>query len=214
MKSARAAAWSALVVATVALTWGAATGHLRLSLTEVFGFASGAACVLLVVEESLWNFPVGIVNNAIFAVLFLQSRLFGDMSLQVVYLILGAAGWWQWTHGRAPGGALTVVRATHREMVVLAVFAVAATPLLRAGLLWLNGAAPFLDAVTTVLSLVAQWLLNRKRIENWYVWIAVDVIYVYLYAQRQLPLTAVLYAIFIPMCIAGLLRWRAAPARP
>jgi nicotinamide mononucleotide transporter len=211
---ARAAAWGTLVVATAVLTLGSWTGRLPLALDEVFGFATGAACVLLVVDESVWNFPVGIANNALFAFLFLRSRLFGDMSLQVVYLILGAAGWWQWTHGRASGGALTVVRASRREMLALAVFTLTATPLLQVGLERVKGAAPFLDAVTTVLSLVAQWLLNRKRIDNWYVWIVVDVVYVYLYWQRHLPLTALLYALFIPMCVAGLVRWRAALAPP
>ncbi len=72
------------------------------------------------------------------------------------------------------------------------------------------GSAPFWDALTTALSLCAQWLLNRKRLENWYVWIAADLIYIPLYAYKGLYLTSVLYATFLLMCLAGLSHWRAA----
>jgi nicotinamide mononucleotide transporter len=76
------------------------------------------------------------------------------------------------------------------------------------GLRAAGGSAPVLDAFTTVLSLAAQWLLNRKSIENWYVWITADVLYIYLYVSRGLHLTAVLYAVFLGLCIAGLVAWR------
>ena len=214
----RTVAWAALGAGAVGLTAGSLLGVLPIALDEVFGFTTGAACVLLVVDESVWNFPVGIANNALFLVLFARSRLFGDMSLQLVYLALGGLGWWQWTRfkggaaGEAQSRDLRITRASNSERWTLLLFAIAATPPLRSALQWARGAAPFLDAFTTVLSLVAQWLLNRKRMENWYVWIAADVIYVYLYLQRHLPLTALLYALFIPLCIAGLVRWRALAA--
>jgi nicotinamide mononucleotide transporter len=71
-----------------------------------------------------------------------------------------------------------------------------------------NGSAPVLDALTTALSLVAQYLLNCKLIENWYLWMIADVIYIYLYVSRGLTLTAALYFVFLCMCVAGLLSWR------
>ncbi len=72
--------------------------------------------------------------------------------------------------------------------------------------------APFLDALTTSMSLAAQYMLTRKLIENWYLWIAVDMVYIGLYTSRALPLTAVLYAIFLAMCVVGLLEWRRSEA--
>jgi nicotinamide mononucleotide transporter len=96
---------------------------------------------------------------------------------------------------------------------------VAAIPLatfaLREVLLRVNGAAPFWDSLTTVLSLAAQYLLCQKRIENWFIWIAADLIYIPLYFSRHLPLTAVLYMVLLTMCVIGQAQWRShlAPAR-
>jgi nicotinamide mononucleotide transporter len=93
--------------------------------------------------------------------------------------------------------------------VAVVVITVAGTAFLRT----VRDSAPFLDSLTTSISLAAQYMLTRKLIENWHLWIAVDVIYVGLYASRALPLTAVLYAIFLTMCIVGLLEWRRSEAR-
>jgi nicotinamide mononucleotide transporter len=81
------------------------------------------------------------------------------------------------------------------------------TWILREILLAVNGAAPLWDAVTTVLSLAAQYLLCRKRLENWIFWIAADIVYVPLYLSRALPLTAVLYGVFLLMCVVGVRDW-------
>jgi nicotinamide mononucleotide transporter len=86
--------------------------------------------------------------------------------------------------------------------------------LFREILFWANGAAPFWDALTTGLSLAAQYLLCRKRIENWYFWIVADAIYVPLYVSRDLPLTAVLYAIFLMLCVLGLVSWQRSIREP
>jgi nicotinamide mononucleotide transporter len=172
------------------------------------GFITGAVCVLLTVEQNIWNFPIGIANNIFFIILFLTSRLYGDMALQFVYIVLGSIGWWQWLYG---GANLTKLRVNHtsvREVLILVLIGAAATAGMREYFIRINDSAPFLDALTTVLSLLAQYLLNCKRIENWFVWITADVLYIWLYTQKGLYLTAVLYTIFIGMCIAGLLAWR------
>jgi nicotinamide mononucleotide transporter len=192
------------------LTAGAAGGLLPLTLAEVFAFGTGAACVLLVIDERVWNFPVGIANNVFFFVVFWRSRLYGDMTLQVVYAVLGFMGWWRWSRVGMDRRPLRVTRAPVLERVLLIVAGAVATVLLTAHLRRIGGASPVLDSVTTVLSLAAQWLLNGKRIDNWYVWITADILYVGLYLDRRLYLTAMLYAIFIAMCVTGLARWRRA----
>ena len=180
---------------------------LPLDLTEAFGFATGAICVWLVTRGNLWNWPVGLANNIVFAILFWKARLFADFGLQGVYFALGLWGWWQWMHGGTHRAPLPVTRTRKNEWIAIAVFLTAGTWGLRGLLLAVNGAAPFWDAITTTICLAAQYLLCRKRIENWLLWIAADLIYVPLYLSRGLPLTAILYAGFIGLCIVGLKRW-------
>src|SRR4051794_36243934 len=163
-------------------------------------------------RESIWNWPVGLANNVFFLVLFLRGRLFADSGLQVVYFVLGLWGWWNWAHGGEQRGVLRISRASRVDWAAVAVFAVGGTWALRLLLVRVQGAAPFWDALTTVLSLNAQYLLTRKRLENWWLWIAADVIYVPLYVSRRLPLTAVLYAVFLALCVMGLREWRRSAA--
>jgi nicotinamide mononucleotide transporter len=169
---------------------------------------TGGICVWLVVREHLWNWPVGLANNVFFFVLFLRGRLYADMGLQVVYFGLGIYGWLNWLFGGENRTVLKVSRTTRIEWLVL----VGAVPLgtwgLREILVAVNGAAPFWDSLTTVLSLAAQYLLCRKRLENWLFWIAADLVYIPLYLSRHLPLTAVLYTVFLGMCLVGGREWR------
>jgi nicotinamide mononucleotide transporter len=181
---------------------------LPLDLTEAFGFATGAACVWLVTRGNIWNWPIGLANNVLFAVLFWRARLFADFGLQGVYFALGVWGWWEWLHGGANHSRLTISRTRRTEWIGIALFLTLGTWGLRELLIAVNGAAPFWDAVTTTLCLAAQYLLCRKRLENWWLWIMADIIYVPLYFSRHLPLTAILYAGFIGLCIIGLIRWK------
>jgi nicotinamide mononucleotide transporter len=179
-----------------------------ISVTEAWGFVTGGICVWLVVREHLWNWPIGLANNVFFFVLFFQGRLFADMGLQVVYFGLGIYGWFNWLFGGENKTGLKIGHTTRNEWLVLIVAIPLGTWGLREVLIAVNGAAPFWDSLTTVLSLAAQYLLCRKRVENWFFWIAADIIYIPLYFSRQLPLTAVLYAVFLAMCLIGLREWR------
>lgn len=179
-----------------------------IELTEAFGFVTGGICVWLVVREHMWNWPLGLLNNVFFFILFFKGRLFADMGLQVVYLVLGIYGWWNWLFGGAQRSVLKISGTTRIEWLLLLPAIPLATWALRELLLAVNGAAPFWDALTTILSLVAQYLLCKKRLENWAFWIAADLIYVPLYVSRQLPLTAALYAVFLAMCFTGIYEWK------
>ena len=179
-----------------------------ITVTEAWGFVTGGICVWLVVREHVWNWPVGLANNVFFFVLFLQGRLYADMGLQVVYLGLGIYGWLNWLYGGQERSPLHITRTTKTEWFWLAVTLPSGIVILREILLAVNGAAPLWDAVTTILSLAAQYLLCRKRLENWIFWMAADIIYVPLYLSRALPLTAVLYGVFLVMCVVGACDWR------
>ena len=180
------------------------------SWAELFGFVTGIACVALAVAQRIETFPVGIANNVFFVILFTDARLFADAALQIVFIVLGVMGWWVWaTRVRSP---LAVTRAGPRLLLGTALGVGVATliliPILRAA----HGAAPGWDAATTSMSLGAQLLLNLKRLETWYVWIAVDLIYVPLYFSRDLNLTALVYIVFLALCIQGWRQWRTVTA--
>jgi nicotinamide mononucleotide transporter len=179
------------------------------SWLEAASFITGAICVWLTVKESIWNFPLGLANVATFAIVFYQSRLFADAGLQAVYFMLGVVGWYLWLHGGEHRAPLTVTRASHWEMGMLAALVVVATLGLWHLLRPLGGSASFWDALTTSISLASQWLLNRKRLESWIGWIIVDVMYVPLYLSKDLYLTAILYGIFLLLAVMGLRAWSA-----
>ena len=204
----------------LALLTASGRGWLPFGLTETLGFVTGAACVYLTVIENVWNFPLGIANNVFFLALFAGARLYGDAGLQVVYVALGVQGWYLWLRGGEGRTPLRVSRAGARTLLAVVACVVAGTALLTYVFVRTHDSAPFLDALTTVLSLAAQYLLNRKALENWLLWMAADIIYIYLYTSRELYLTGVLYFVFLCMCVAGLLVWlrserdgRAAPAK-
>jgi len=179
----------------------------RASALEAVSFVTGAACVWLTVKESVWNFPVSLVNVATFLVVFARARLLADAGLQVVYFVLTAAGWYQWLYGGEGRTRLRARRVPRGEAALVALSGAALTGALLVVLPRLGGSAVAWDALTTSLSLCAQWLLNRKYVENWYCWIAVDVVYVPLYLYKGLYLTSLLYAVFLCMATMGLIEW-------
>ncbi|WP_055588060.1 nicotinamide riboside transporter PnuC [Streptacidiphilus griseoplanus] len=175
---------------------------------ELLGFATGAACVWLTVRARTANFPVGIANNVFFLVLFWSARLYADALLQVVYLLLAAAGWWTWLHGGERRTRRPMGSATPPVLALVLLLTVPATWVLTVVLTRAHDVAPFWDALTTALSLAAQWLLNVKALQNWYLWIAADLVYIPLYTAKSLYLTAAVYVVFLALCLVGLRSWQ------
>jgi nicotinamide mononucleotide transporter len=179
-----------------------------LSLLEWTAVAFGVASVWLTVRQNPWCWPLGIVNVSLFAVLFWRERLYADAGLQLVYVVLCAYGWWAWVRGGPTPGALRVSR-TPRPAGGLLVLGGALLALLLGTTLKraTDAALPFWDSGTTAFSLVAQWMMTRKWLESWAVWIVVDVIYVGMYLARDLLPTAGLYAVFIALAALGHREW-------
>lgn len=180
------------------------------SALEATAFVTGAICVWLVVRQNIWNFPLGLLNVAVFAWIFYEYRLYADAGLQVFYFILNLVGWYLWMFGGEDRSALKVSRISRREIVLTAAGIAVSTLALRWALTKAQGAAPLWDALTTSISLAAQWLQSRKKVECWHLWILADVIYVPLYVSRGLNLTALLYLLFLGLAAMGLIAWRKA----
>lgn len=154
--------------------------------------------------------PLAILSSLLYALLFADSKLYGEASLQLFFVAMSLWGWWQWLRGRgADGGALVVHRATPRVAWTALALTVAAWPL-AAWLLhrYTDSDVPWLDALPTVGSVLGTWLLGRKFLENWGVWIAVNAFSVALFAYKHLWLTVILYVLFTVLSAAGLRSWR------
>lgn len=175
---------------------------------ESAGFFTGVVGVYLAAEEHLANYPVGIVNVLLYSVFFFQGRMFGDAALQLVFFAFLVHGWISWTRRDSSEETLSVGRLTFRQSLTAAAVVVAGTAALYPLLLHVEGKSPLVDGFTTSGSLVAQFLLNRKRIENWVLWIVVDLVYLPWYVKLGYYPTAILYAIFLGLAVLGFLSWR------
>jgi nicotinamide mononucleotide transporter len=199
--------WIGMAIGSALITasW---RGRTSFGMTEALGFVTGAACVYLVVRQNVWNFPIGIANNIFLLILFVNAKLYGEAGLQLVYAALGFQGWYYWLYGGQGRKAAQITQASPRLLIAAGVFVGVGASVMVLALRAAGGAAPVMDAFTTALSLAAQYLLNRKTVENWLLWIVVDIVSVWLYISRGLQLTAVLYFIFLCLCVAGFLSWR------
>ncbi len=182
---------------------------MSLSPIEVIGFVTGVGCVWLAARGNIWNWPVAIVNAISFIIVFFGAKLYADCGLQLVYVAISVYGWWSWLHGGRNRSELPVTRVRASAIPWLGLATIAAASLLLLLLRrYTDSTVPFWDALTTAMSLTAQYMLARKIIENWWLWMAADIIYVALYVYKGLYLTAVLYGVFFALCVLGLVRWQ------
>ena len=180
-----------------------------MSTLEWVAALAGAISVCLSARENIWNWPTAIVNLALYIIVFWRTGLYSDMGLQVIFLILSIYGWYEWLYGGEHRTELTVSRATRRQWLSATPIALIFWIILATNTARLPGVAlPYLDSGLATVSLVAQWMMTRKLLENWVLWIAVDIIYVPMYVYKGLPVTAALYAVFLVLAVIGLRSWR------
>lgn len=176
---------------------------------EVAAVAFGIVSVYLSVRENVLSWPTAIGNVGLYVIVFQRARLYADMGLQVFYLAVSFYGWWAWLHGGRDRGALSVTRTPRRWLWALgiagAVLALALGTLLRRTT---DAALPFLDSALSSFSIVAQVMMTRKWLENWALWMALDVVYVGMFVFKRLYLTAGLYAVFLVLAVMGWREWR------
>jgi len=189
----------AFVVAGSDITWA-----------EVVAVVLSLAMVGCNIRVNPTGWPLAIAASLLYFLLFRHSRLYGQAALQLLFAAVALWGWWQWLRGRgSDGAALRVHRLAPRARALAIAATLAAWPLL--GVLLARGTdspVPYADALPTVASVTGQFLLGRKALENWAVWLAVNVYSVGLFAYRELWLTTLLYAIFALLSVAGWRAWR------
>ncbi|MDT8997872.1 nicotinamide riboside transporter PnuC [Paucibacter sp. APW11] len=175
---------------------------------EVLAFVLAVWMVICNMRVQVLAWPLALISSLLYFLLFWSGKLYGEASLQLLFAALALWGWWQWLRGRTAEGQVLRVRSlSQRGRWLAAAATLALWPVLGLFLQKVTDSTlPFWDAFPTIASLLGQWLLGRKYQENWPVWIIVNVASVALFAIKGYWLTVLLYAVFVPMSMAG---WRA-----
>lgn len=159
-------------------------------------------------RENILSWPTALVNVGLYTIVFREQRLYADMGLQVVYFALSLYGWYEWRFGGADRTPLSVTRLTRAWGWRLGVLNVVAWVALASALdRYTDASIPWLDALLSTTSLCAQFLMTRKVLENWTLWIVLDIVYVPTFLARGMVATAVLYAIFLVLAVMGWREW-------
>ena len=175
---------------------------------EWVGTLSGFACVYLAARQSIWNWPVAIISVIAYSILFYDYQLYGDAFLQLYFMATSFYGWYYWLKKKeahekpiellSAGGLLKVA------------FIGAVLTLLLGWFLdtYTDTNVPYADGFCTAISFIAQFLMTRKVLQNWILWIIVDICYIPLYLYKDLMLTAILYTLFLGLAVMGYLQWK------
>lgn len=186
-----------------------------MNLIELVAVVMTLVGIVLTIKERISCWPVAIVGILAYLVVFIRARLYADAALQPIYVVQNIYGWWYWARGgeRGHGQAPIVILDWPSRLRWLA-GTVAVSLLVGAALArWTNAAAPYADAALSTTSLVANWLLAKKVLENWWLWITVNVGYVILFWRKNLLLSAGLYAVLLALAVVGLMEWQRSRSR-
>lgn len=179
-----------------------------MSWWEAAAVLLGIAYLLLAMRESLWCWYAAFISTGIFLFIFWDVNLLMESALQVYYLAMAVYGWWQWQHGPKHSNELPITRWSLRQHVIaigsiLGVSVISGTVLSS----FSTAALPFLDSFTTWGSVLTTWMVARKILENWLYWLVIDAVSVYLYLDRELYLTALLFMAYLVIVVFGYRTW-------
>lgn len=178
---------------------------------EIFGVVTGILYVILEVKQNRWLWPLGLLTSATYVYVFFMGKFYADMGLQVYYVLISVYGWYYWSRGgeRSASGELPVVRGSRNQLLILLlVFALSWT-----GIYFLldrltDSTVPVGDSFTTAMAIVATWMLARKIIEHWFLWIIANLVSIALYIYKGLYPTVILYAVYAAMAVYGYFEWQ------
>lgn len=179
------------------------------SLLEVSGVITGILCVYLAAKNRIWSWPLAIISVLIYVIIFTEARLYADAGLQIYFLIMNIYGWYFWSRKSDQQSKVPVSHISLKESL-LSVLAISLFTAVLGTFLFkgTDASFPYVDSFCTACSIVAQLLLARKIIENWLIWIAVDIIYVGVYILKDLHLTAGMYTLYVFIAAIGYIDWK------
>ena len=169
----------------------------------------GVINVGLLVRRSIWNYPFGLAMVALYFFVFFEAKLYSDALLQIFFFAVQVYGWWNWVKARRETGDVPVGLLTIRDRALWIAGTITASLAWGFGMhAFTDAAYPFIDAFVAGTSIAAQILLARRKLENWMLWILVDVVAIGLYWSRGLQWTSGLYVLLLLLSIAGFIDWR------
>ncbi len=175
---------------------------------EIVGTIIGFVYLWQEVKASIWLWITGIIMPAIYTVVFFQSGLYADFGIQVYYIIAALYGFLFWKFGKKQDKPLPIVHTTARQGVILSLITILVfVPIYLILTKFTDSTVPFYDSATTALSIVALWMLAKKHVEQWLVWIAVDAVSSGLYFYKGIYFTAVLYVVNTVVAVYGYKKW-------
>jgi nicotinamide mononucleotide transporter len=180
-----------------------------LNLLEIIAALLSLLAVWLAVKPYMANWPAAMLGTALYLYLFWENRLYSDMVLQLVFLVMQGYGWAKWTKGNTEK-PLNIGRMLPSQLLISGIFTLVAWVGWTLLLLKIkpDASMPWLDSFTAALSVLAICMQAWKKIENWLVWMLADLIYIPLYLKAEMPVTALLYAIFLLIAFLGWRRWK------
>ena len=179
----------------------------KTSVIETFAVFFGLLSVWYAKKEKIWLYPTGIVSIIIYINLTFQHKLYGDMGIQVYYLIMSIYGWYFWIKGKGAQVPVPISKNKKQENLIVFLLFLGSFLLIPFGLGLTDSNVPLWDALTSALAIAGMWLMARKKIEHWIAWIIVDSISVPLYIYKGLPLTSFQFLIFTILAFWGYLTW-------
>ena len=179
-----------------------------LSPVELLAVLLAVGYLLLAIRQNIWCWFFAAISTAIYVYLFLQAKLYMESLLNIFYFAMALYGWYIWYFGRV-GNAELPVSVWSRSIHAVALVVIAAISLTTGHLLdrFTDAAFPYVDSVTTWGAVWATFLVARKVLENWWYWLVIDVISVFIYWARDLQLTSLLFVIYVILVPIGLLNW-------
>ena len=178
---------------------------------EIFGVVTGILYVILEVRQNRLLWPLGLLTSATYVYIFFNGKFYADMGLQVYYVLISIYGWYYWSRGgeRSGSGELPVVRGNRKHLFILSlIFAVSWIGIYILLNSLTDSTVPLGDSFTTALAIVATWMLARKIIEHWFLWIVANLVSIALYIYKGLYPTAILYVVYTAMAVYGYLEWK------
>ncbi|MCF6357685.1 MAG: nicotinamide riboside transporter PnuC [Draconibacterium sp.] len=178
---------------------------------ELLGAILGIAYVLFSIKQNILTWPTGLATSILYIIVFFQSKFYADMGLQVYYVGISIYGWYYWLKGKKPESSTAVpVRETSKNLWVklIAIAILLYFVILIILLNFTDSDVPFMDSFTTALSIIATWMLAKKQIEHWLIWIFVDLFSAGLYIYKELWPTVILFAVYTVMAYLGYIEWK------